>query len=243
MVKSLARFLWLFLLLMIIGAAAGAYYYYNYCIDGIKLVQRALRNEQKLKSYYSNMEIRTAHAGEGQRYFVQVWFNAPSRYRVEVFTTYIGEGTPAQVFISDGERRWIYSPEIGDFYLLSPLQEGEQVAGAPFLLTHLLQDLAQARKVELLGMERQEGRRFYLLKVIPEQTARGHAWEKVWLERSSLLPVKIQVYDEYDKLNRTVTFNIIELNPKLNDELFRIVDNSLDRTAKTAFWRTWSFMF
>ncbi|MEW5920339.1 MAG: outer membrane lipoprotein-sorting protein [Bacillota bacterium] len=217
-----ARFLGVFLLLVFLGATVGGYYYYhNFRMDAEKIVERALRNGQRLKSYYGSLEMSTTRDEAAQRYFVQIWFSAPARYRVEVFTSYVGEGPPSQVFISDGKERWVYSPEVGDFYLLNPLSAGE-ASSSPFLLAAFLEELDRARDVELLGMEKTERGNYYLLKVIPQKTARGHAWEKVWLEKRSLLPVKFQLYDEQDRLYRTITFKKIDLNPKLTDELFRI---------------------
>ncbi len=215
------RFRWVILLLVFFGAVAGGYdYFNNYRMDGEKIVARALRNGTRLNSYYSSIEMSPA-GNEAQRYFVQTWFLAPARYRVEVFTTYIGEGPPAQVFISDGERRWIYSPEVKDYYQLNPLSNGN-LSASPFLLTSFLEQLAKAREVELLGIEKHDKRTYYLLKVFPEAVSRGYAWEKVWLEKRSLLPVKIQVYDEQDHLYQTITFKKIDLNPNLNEDTFRV---------------------
>ncbi len=215
------RFRWVILLLVFFGVVAGGYHYiYNYRMDGEKIVERALRNGTRLKSYYSSLEI-IPEGIEARRYFVQTWFLAPARYRVEVFTSYIGEGSPTQVFISDGERRWIYSPEVEDYYLLNPLSNGNMSA-SPFLLTSFLEQLAKAREVELLGIEKQDKRSYYLLKIFPQTVSRGYAWEKVWLEKRTLLPVKIQVYDEQDHLCQTITFKKIDLNPDLTEDTFRI---------------------
>ena len=224
------RFLWVIPLLLFLGAVAGGYHYFHsYRVDGEKIVERALRNGARLKSYYSSLEIFSKSNETTQRYFVQVWFLTPARYRVEIFTSYIGEGPPSQVFISDGERRWIYSPEVGDYYLLSPSSSGV-LSSSTFLLTSFLQELAQARGVELLGIEKCEKGTYYLLKIIPQNVSRGHAWEKVWLEKRSLLPVKIQVFDEYDILYRTITFKKVDLNPDLTEDIFRI-DTALFRNT------------
>ena len=223
------RFFWVILLLVFFGASAGGYHYFHsYRMDGEKIVARALRNGTKLKSYYSSLEI-SAKGNKASRYFVQTWFLAPARYRVEVFTSYIGEGPPVQVFISDGERRYIYSPEIGDYYQLNPLFTG-QMSSSPFLLTSFLDELSEASKVDLLGIEKHDKRTYYLLKIIPQTVSRGHIWEKVWLEKRSLLPVKIQVYDEQDHLCQVITFKKIDLNPDLNEDTFRI-DIANDQNA------------
>ena len=139
------RFLWVILLLVFMVIVAGGYHYvHNYRMDGEQIVERALRNGTRLKSYYGSLEIRP-EGNEAQRYFVQTWFLAPACYRVEVFTTYIGEEAPTQVFISDGERHWIYSPEIEDYYPFKPRPNGD-LSASPFLLTTLAK---QARRSQL----------------------------------------------------------------------------------------------
>lgn len=217
-----ARFGGALLLLAFLFVLAGAYYYYtNYGLSAEKLVKRALRNGERLKSYYGALEMTVQQREREQRYFAQVWFSAPSRYRVEVFASYVGDGPPAQVFICDGEKRWLYSPEVGDFYLISPLA-GPEAFTSPFLLGTFLEGMGRARNVELLGIETTEKGNYYLLKVIPAKPSREDAWGKVWLEKRSLMPVKYQFYDEQDRLYRTVTYKKIELNPRLSTELFRL---------------------
>lgn len=217
-----ARFRVVFLLLVfLVGLVGGYYYYSNFRINAEKIVERALRNGQRLKSYYGSLEMSALREESSQRYYVQVWYSAPARYRVEVFTSYVGEGPPSQVFISDGEERWVYSPEVGDFYIINPLA-GRDASVSPFLLTSFLEELGRARGVELLGIEKTEKGDYYLLKVIPQNPSRVHAWEKVWVERRSLLPVKFQFYDQRDRLYRTIIFKKIDLNPKLSEDLFRI---------------------
>lgn len=222
MKRPFSRFIWIIALLVLLAIVAGGYYYYqNNYLDPEKIVERALRNKSKLKSYYGSLEVIPAGHDREKRHYVQIWFLAPASYRVEIFSSYLGDGPPEQVFISDGEKRWIYSPEVEDYLMVNPLA-GEEISSSPYLLNAFLEELANARQVELLGLENYENRSYYLLQLIPRQVARGHAWEKVWLERRSKLPVKIQVFDEQDSLVRTITYKKIDLNPKLNEELFNI---------------------
>lgn len=216
------RYKWVLLVLLILAiAVVFSSHYSRYDMDARKIVEHALRNEKKLKSYYGSLEVNPENSYAAQRYFMQIWYLAPASYRVEVFTSYLSDEPPAQLLISDGESRWLHSPELGDYYHISPLPDSK-TSLPPFLLNYFLQEIDQAREVELIGIEKDDHGTYYLLHVIPQGMTRGHAWEKIWLEKRSLLPVKVQVFDEQDRLERTITYKKLELNPGLNIELFQI---------------------
>jgi outer membrane lipoprotein-sorting protein len=186
-----------------------------------KIIERALRKEKKITSYYTLLETAINLGSSMRNYYVEVWFHSPHFYRVEIYSSSPEEGAePEQVFVSDGGKTWIFSPDMDDFYILNPLSQ--DLTPPPFLLATFLKSLSQARDAEFIGMEKRKTGSCYLLRVIPPSPGRRNAWEKVWLEKKSLLPVQIDIYDSYDQLQQTVIFHKTIVNPEINQELFKI---------------------
>jgi outer membrane lipoprotein-sorting protein len=185
------------------------------------IIKRTLQKEKKITSYYTLLETNINLGGATQNYYVEVWFNAPHFHRVEIFSSFPGDGyEPEQVFVSDGEKTWIYSPEIEDFYVLSPLAQG--LNPPPFLLANFLSSFSEAQDAEIIGTEQRNGAPCYLLRIIPPSPGRRNAWEKVWLAKKSLLPVKIEIYDSCDQLQQTIVFHKTVINPEINPDIFKI---------------------
>lgn len=198
----------------------GLYFLYPREADAAKIVRRALQKHGDITSYYTFLETGFNQGDNTCAYVVEIWFNAPHCYRVEISPCPPGgKGEPEQVFIGDGETTWIISPELGEYYRLNPLSR--EIESPPFLLLTFLKRLSKAREVELEGVEKKERGSYFILRVVPEHPGRNHTWERVWLEKNTLLPVQIHIYDLNDQLQQTIIFRKTILNLDLSPELFQ----------------------
>lgn len=207
--------------LFLLVAAALLYLFSPKELTPEKILEKVRQKEKKITGYYTLLETVINTGSSEQSYYVEVWFESPHFYRVEIYSSLPeGQSLPEQVFVSNGEKTWIFSPEINDFYELNPLSK--ESASPPFLLATFLQNLSQARDLELLGLEQKDSGFFYLLRFPSPAPGRRSAWEKVWLERGTFLPAQIEIYDYYDQLQQRIIFHKTVINPPLDPDLFKI---------------------
>ncbi|MDO9534691.1 MAG: outer-membrane lipoprotein carrier protein LolA [Bacillota bacterium] len=204
--------------LLVIGL--GIYFSSVRSLDAEGIIRKAVQKEKKINSYYTMLETEINLGKAKQHYYVEVWFLSPDCHRVEISSSSPEEGiNPEQVFLSDGEKTWIYNPEIEDFYEIDNLIQG--LSSPPFLLVTFLQSLSQAQEAELIALEKMERGSYYLLRVVPSSPAQKHAWEQVWFEKKSFLPARIDIYDINDQLQQTIIFHKTVLNLKIDEEIFK----------------------
>jgi len=204
--------------LLILGV--GGYFFIARGLDAEGIIRRAVKKEKNINSYYTLLETEINLGKSKQRYFVEVWFSSPDCHRIEISSSSPEEGkTPEQIFLSDGEKNWIYNPEIEDYYEINSLFQG--LSSPPFLLVTFLKSLSQAQETELVSLEKMERNSYYLLRVVPSSPAQKHAWEQVWLEKKSFLPARIDIYDINDQLQQTIIFHKTVLNLKIDEKIFK----------------------
>jgi hypothetical protein len=86
-------------------------------------------------------------------------------------------------------------------------------------------------KVELVGIERIEGRECYCLMMIPKKREGKHPIVKeiLWVDKEKVLPIQHAIYEEGDRFAESRTFKDLKINIGLNDELFE--------PPKARWWR------
>lgn len=190
-------------------------------LDAESIIDNTLKQGKRITSYQFLLELVFNQGNETREHFAQVWYRSPHFFRVELFSSCPEENSkPDQIIVSDGEKMWLSSPEMGDFF---PLDSGvQELAPTPFLLNNFLNGLANSREREFLGVEKKEKHSYYLLRVVPQDSRRDHAYEEVWLEKRTMLPVQILVYDQQDKLKQRVLFRKTILNADIPEEFFQI---------------------
>jgi len=208
-------------LLILLLCAGFLYFYPRQSLNAENIIHRTLKKEKNITSYYLVLEMEFNQGNKTRKHFVQVWYTSPHFFRVEFFPSYPEKnGQPDQVIISDGVKIWLFSPEMGDYFALSPsLQE---LTPTPFLLNTFVEGLAKSRESEFLGTEKKEENVYYLLRVIPPVSGKDHAYEEIWLEKRTLLPVQIISYDQQEQVQQRVLFHKTVLNSDNPEELFKI---------------------
>ena len=212
------------IVLVILLLFAGVFYFYfNRNLDAAGIVDKTLKRGEKINSYHLVLEMEFIQDSEAREYFARVWFRNPHFFRVEFFSSYpADDAVPDQAIISDGEGTWLFSPEIGDRFTLDSGM-GE-LAPTPFLLHTFFSGLAGSQESILLGTEKAGRRVHYILRTVPLAARDDHAYEEIWLEKRTLLPVKILIYDQQARLRQWVIFHKIIPNADIPEELFCIND-------------------
>lgn len=209
------------ILLILLLCAGFLYFYHHRDLNAEDILQKALQQEKKITSYHLVLELESNRKGEVREHFVQVWYRSPHFFRVEFFSCYPEKGAqPNQVIVSDGNKICLFSPEMGDYFALNP--SFERIAPTPFLLNTFYSGLAKSQESEFLGIEKKEKNVYYLLRIVPPVPQKDRAYEEIWLERRTLLPVQILTYDEQEQVQQRVLFHKTVLNTVISEELFKI---------------------
>ncbi len=207
---------------VLLGAAALAAFFYWFSSgtdDPEKIIEKAARKQARMSSYHMQLEIVLDPGKSECRYAVKVWFAKPDSYRVEVTPCNSEDpDIPQQVFVSDGIKSWVFSPEFNDFMALNPMSR--QVRQPPFLLSGFFDELARAEKKQYLEIDQVNETKCYRLQIIPEFPSFNRTKEEVWLHKTSLTPVKIDTYDRNGRLRQTIEFYQFNKEPEIEAEYF-----------------------
>jgi len=78
-------------------------------------------------------------------------------------------------------------------------------------------------KIELVGIEKIEGRDAYCLVMIPTKKEGTHPITKeiLWVDKEKFLPIQHAIYEEGDRFAESRTFKDLKINLGLSDELFK----------------------
>jgi len=223
------RFYVLRLPVLIIGALAflltfafGGWRYYSDRLalsDAEQIRQRLQLNLQALESYYVRFRTKLLPGSEEIIYNVELWKSGDQLYRMEM-TREVEEGrAEVQVVVFDGTQTYFYNHELEEFYPVHELEGGR----LPYLvLEDYWRSLAEAPQISRMAEERGSRHSYYVVEVIPADPHRDRVREIVWLESDTMLPVRIELYDLHNRLTQVTVFELVQLNPALEVNLFHV---------------------
>ncbi len=180
------------------------------------LQKRLAREIKGINSYHGQMEMRIASGDSVDRYEAEQWYLAPGHYRVDVRLPH-GLG---QRFITDGEVTHIFEEELEEWFQVE--NTAEHSPRPPFLLSSYWENFLDARHIALLGSEKMEKRTYYLLEVIPRDANPFREKEIFWLDSKTLMPMRIETYDDQGNLRAELVFHEIRLNSKIEMDVFAV---------------------
>ncbi len=187
--------------------------------DPEQIIERAAKKQARLPGYHMQLNIVLNPGKSESRYAVNVWFAKPGSYRVEMASCNTDDqDSSRQVFVSDGIKAWVFSPEFNDFMELNPTTS--VVRHPPFLLTGFFDELARAEKKQYMETEIVNGTTCYRLQVLPQTPSFNRTKEEVWLSKASLTPVKIDTYCRNGQLRQTIEFNTFIKEPEIEEGFF-----------------------
>jgi outer membrane lipoprotein-sorting protein len=188
------------------------------------LLRRLEKNLQQIERYHTRFTT-TVQYHDSQVYQVEIWRCSENGYRVEMITNEEGRQTGLHVMISDGSRAYYYDPEIEDFYEVHDLG----LADLPHLaLEEYWNSLLDSQELTIVSTEAGLRHRYFRVEIKPGQPHRHRAKELVWLEANSLLPVRIELFDENGLPTQVTVFEMIRINPELEPTLFLLADSRDD---------------
>lgn len=212
----------LLLLIFLLSLGYGGwrlYYRYRYA-DPVEEIRRGMQDHiAGLESYHARFKTIPVGQENELTYSVEIWKEPPDRYRVEMSTAKGGRQSNLQVIIGDRDRVYFYDRDSADFILVAEPAEAE-IAGT--FLEDYWRSISEASSIEYISEERGARHRYYQVEVIPSEPHRYRVSERVWLEQSSLMPVRIESFDAAGRLTQVTVFELLQLNPVLEAALFQV---------------------
>ncbi len=185
----------------------------------LELRRRMQEKITALESYHAR--FITTSTGEGGETVcsVEIWKEMPRRFRLEMTTC--GEGQPGsmEVIIGDGDLVYLYDGESGEFL---PAVDSCAAGASAGILESYWRSICEAPCFGYLGEERATRHSYYLVEIVPAEPHRERVSERIWLEKKSLLPVRIESYDIAGRLSQVTVFELLQLNHPFETALFDV---------------------
>jgi len=173
-----------------------------------------------LASYHARFKTVPVGGESNVAYSVEIWKEMPGRYRLEMTTYEEGKQAHVVVVVADGEQVYLYDPASGDFLpAAGSLAEAEAAALA---LEDYWRSISEAPSFRLLSEESGSRHHYYCVEMIPADPHRYRVSERLWLEKSTLMPVRIESFDASGRLTQVTVFELLQLNPALETTLFSV---------------------
>lgn len=171
----------------------------------------------ELETYTTTAEIIVRGNKMVGSYMVKQYFKYPDRYRLEVISP---EDKKGKVTLYDGSKVWIHNPQIDQTYVMENFKEVEETGMFP---GHFAKNLFSSEEAEYIIKE--EGNTKYV--VIKVEMPGGNNYRKyqiLYIDRESLIPVKMEVLDGQGNVTVTVYYRDFKYNEKIDDRLFRKIE-------------------
>ncbi len=188
--------------------------------DPAKAIQQNMQEKiAGLVSYHARFKTIPVGGKSEIAYSVEIWKEIPNRYRLEMITYEAGEQAHVEIVVGDGDAVYLYDPESGEFLPAGSLAEAETAALA---LEDYWRSLSEAPCFNYLSEESGSRHHYYRVEVVPAAPHRYRVSERLWLEKSSLMPVRIESFDAAGRLTQVTVFELLQLNPALEASLFSV---------------------
>ncbi|MFQ5824634.1 MAG: outer membrane lipoprotein chaperone LolA [bacterium] len=172
--------------------------------DIIKKVKQKYESLESLKADFEQV-YSWELAGETQTLKGTIFLKSGNNYRIE---------TESQIIVTDGKTVWTYS-ESNQQVIIDLLTKSEENPLPKDLLFKYSEDFTP----HLVGEEKIEGKKTYLLNLVPKDEEAFIKSMKIWVEASSWLTIKIEQIDINDNVNTYYVRNVKQ-NIQLDDSLF-----------------------
>lgn len=173
-------------------------------------VQNTLIN---LKSYKSEATVKYISNKSQNEYETLQHCKTSGEYRIEVIGP---EKVSGNVTLFDGKNIAQYNPKIGGKILVTAKESQER---SEIFLNSFLKNYLNSEEVSLSVSKLDEGVCTVLEAIVPGD----HPFlstEKLWVDNTSLRPVKLVVYDKEGSERLIVTYKNFDYNVELEDSLF-----------------------
>lgn len=189
-------------------------------VDPSAEIRRRMQEKiSALESYHARFKTTSAGQGGETLCSVEIWKENPHRFRLEMTTCEEGQPGSVEVIVGDGDGVYLYDRESGEF--LPALDPGAAGAAAGSLEDYW-RSICEAPCFNYIGEEKASRHSYYLVEIVPAEPHRDRVNERIWLEKKSLLPVRIESFDMAGRLTQVTVFEMLQLNHLFETALFEV---------------------
>jgi outer membrane lipoprotein-sorting protein len=152
-----------------------------------------------------------------QTYETKQYYKSTGEYRLELTSP---EHVAGNYTVFDGESICQYNPRL-DSSIVKNIPESQH--RNELFLGQFISNYMQSEGVSVETAALDESRCIVLEAVIPGNDSRLST-EKLWVDRTTLLPVRFIIYDAKDNESYRMDYSAFQFDPPLDDSLFTIAE-------------------
>ena len=171
----------------------------------------------EMKGYSCSATLTRTNERGTQTYETKQYYKATGEYRLELTAP---EHVAGNYTIFDGTDLCQYNPRL-DSSILRNVPENQH--RNELFLGQFIENYMQSEGVSVESAALDESRCIVLEAVIPGNDPRLST-EKLWVDRTSLLPVRFVIYNAKGNESYRMDFSAFQFDPPLDDSLFTIAE-------------------
>ena len=169
----------------------------------------------EMKGYSCTATLTRTNEHGSQTYETKQYYKATGEYRLELTAP---EHVAGNYTVFDGTHLCQYNPRL-DSSILRNVPESQH--RNELFLGQFIENYMQSEGVSVEAAALDESRCIVLEAVIPGNDPRLST-EKLWVDRTSLLPVRFIIYDTKGDASYCMDYSTFQFDPPLDDSLFTI---------------------
>jgi outer membrane lipoprotein-sorting protein len=183
-------------------------------IDVDKVVEKATKAQEKLKSYQATVSMTTGFNGKEEKSTYEEWMEKPDKHRIET--------SDGMTIVSNGETSWTYNEKTNVVTVNNEIENIQSdLPDRSQMMKEMIQDMADNNTVKYEGKEKVSGRQTIHLSLKPKKENQGMFGGgdvEVWLDKKTWMPLKM--VSKSDGFNFSMEYESIEYNKKLDADVF-----------------------
>lgn len=187
------------------------------CVDmsAEQIAKEVQEKYESIEDYRGTVITSTSFEGQSMQMEADFMYKMPeNKFKQEIKT-----GKEAgSIVVSNGKTMWSYYPRNNEVVVMELLEieEPGQVA-----FGDLIQDMLEKNDVKLLGSDKIDGRNTQILEVVPRNNDMIFAMkQKMWIDEETWMPLRIEIFDNEDKMITSMEYRNVEFNTGIPDSEF-----------------------
>ena len=171
----------------------------------------------EMNGYSSTATLTRTNERGSQTYETKQYYKATGEYRLELTAP---EHVAGNYTVFDGTHLFQHNPRL-DSSILRDVPESQH--RNELFLGQFIENYMQSEGVSVAAAALDESRCIILEAVIPGNDPRLST-EKLWVDRTALLPVRFTIYDANGNESYRMDYSAFQFDPPLDDSLFTIAE-------------------